>query len=87
MKARIRMDRLSTLAGIAGSLMAFVSKLSVASGFDGYLSFEAKTELISHYETAFGARRIGRSQRMVIDEFAAKRLIAEYFGESNGSNS
>ncbi len=82
-----QVGRQKDLAGIAGSLMAFVADLSFAAGFDGYLSFEAKSELMLHYETAFGARRIGRTNRMVIDNFAAKQLIVRHFGDKHGTDS
>ena len=36
--------------GVAGNLVAFACKVSFQRGFDGFLSFTAKTKLIEHYE-------------------------------------
>ncbi|MDR0516845.1 MAG: hypothetical protein LBH25_07345 [Fibromonadaceae bacterium] len=52
--------------------------MSVEYGFEGYLSFDAKTTLIEHYQKALGAMHIG-GQKMIIDNSAAFRLIRRYF--------
>ena len=36
--------------GVAGNLVAYACKLSFQYGFDGFVSFTAKTRLIEHYE-------------------------------------
>jgi hypothetical protein len=66
--------------GVCANLVAYGCKLSVEYGFEGYLSFDAKTVLIEHYEKTLGAMRIG-SQRMVIDRASAFKLICKYFSK------
>ncbi len=73
--------------GVAGNLVAFAAKLSLELGFGGAVSFIAKSALFSHYEKTLGARRLGRSQRMVIEEPQALRLIEQYFGGQHGIDS
>lgn len=73
--------------GVAGNLVAFAARLAFALGFRGHVAFEAKTELISHYEQTLGARRIHGSQRMYLDRAASTKLVAQYFGGSHGTDS
>ena len=47
-------------------------------GFEGYVSFTAKTQLIEHYEKTLGAISAG-GQLMVINTDAALKLIDKYF--------
>ena len=51
-----------------------------------HVAFEAKTELISHYEQTLGARRIQGTQRMYLDRAASQKLVAQYFGVFHGPN-
>jgi hypothetical protein len=64
--------------GVAGNLVAYVCMKSFDKGFDGFVCFDAKTQLIEHYEKSLGAFRIS-SQRMAIETNAAKNLVARYF--------
>ena len=41
--------------GVPGNLVAFVCRISFHHGFEGYVSFTAKTQLIGHYEKTLGA--------------------------------
>lgn len=64
--------------GVGGNLFAFACKMSMDMGFDGYVSFIAKTSLIEHYNKTLGATRaIG--QRMVIIKQDSEVLINRYF--------
>jgi len=36
--------------GVAGNLVAYACKVSFQHGFDGYVAFTAKTNLIEHYK-------------------------------------
>ena len=65
-------------AGVPGNLVAFACKLSFQRGFEGYLSFLSKTNLIDHYEKTLGAIHAG-GQLMVINTAAALRLTNKYF--------
>jgi hypothetical protein len=65
-------------AGVPGNLVAFACKLSFQRGFEGYLSFLSKTNLIDHYEKTLGAIHAG-GQLMVINTSAALRLTNKYF--------
>jgi len=65
-------------AGVPGNLVAFACKLSFQRGFEGYLSFLSKTNLIDHYEKTLGAIH-AEGQLMVINTTAALRLTNKYF--------
>jgi len=67
-----------TYLGVPGNLVAFVCKVSFQRGFDGFVSFIAKTQLIEHYKTSLGAYHFG-GQLMIIDNVAALNLIGKYF--------
>ena len=64
--------------GVAGNLVAFACKLSFQLGFEGFVSFTAKTILIKHYEDSLGAYHIG-GHKMIIPTHSAKILTDKYF--------
>ena len=64
--------------GVPGNLVAFVCRISFHRGFEGYVSFTAKTQLIEHYQKTLGAVSAG-GQLMVINTDAALKLIDKYF--------
>jgi hypothetical protein len=64
--------------GIAGNLVAFACRLSFQRGFDGNVSFLAKSQLIDHYEKSLGATHIG-GRVMIIETIMAIKLIDKYF--------
>jgi hypothetical protein len=64
--------------GVAGNLVAYACKVSFQNGFDGYLSFTAKTKLIDHYVKTLGAYHFG-GHLMIINTIAANKLIDQYF--------
>ena len=66
--------------GVPGNLMAFACKISFHQGFEGYVSFRSKTDLIEHYEKILGAVHIG-GQLMIINTLSAQKLIDIYFEE------
>lgn len=69
-------------AGVGGHLFAEAVRESYKQGFDGYVFFKAKTNLIEHYEKTLGAVLINPKERiMAIDERAAKKLYDQYFQE------
>jgi hypothetical protein len=61
-----------------GNLVAFVCKLSFQRGYNGYISFTAKTKLISHYQTTIGAYHLGNN-RMILGDDKARFLVDKYF--------
>lgn len=65
-------------AGVPGNMVAFACKLSFQRGYDGYLSFLSKTDLIKHYEKTLGAIHVG-GLLMVINTNSALKLIDKYF--------
>ena len=69
---------ISLYAGVGKSMVALCCKVSMDNGAEGYISFEAKNRLIPYYQR-LGARRIGSSSRMFIDDVAAQKLINLYF--------
>ncbi len=64
--------------GVAGNLVASACKVSFQNGFDGYLSFTAKTKLIDHYIKSLGAYHFG-GRLMIINTITANKLIDKYF--------
>ena len=72
------MGKTGIYQGVGGNLFAFACKQSFELGFEGYVTFDAKTQLIKHYSTHLGAQLIS-SQRMVIDTLAATQLVKQYF--------
>jgi hypothetical protein len=64
--------------GVAGNLVAYACKLSFQYGFDGFVSFTAKTKLIEHYEKTLGAYHFG-GHRMIIPTTSAEKLVEKYF--------
>lgn len=64
--------------GVAGNLVAFACKISFEKGYDGVVSFIAKTQLIEHYELTLGAKLFG-GDRMFIDTKEAYVLTTKYF--------
>lgn len=64
--------------GVAGNLVAYACKVSFQKGYDGFVAFTAKTQLIKHYEKTLGAFHF-KNQRMIIDTRASKRLVEKYF--------
>ncbi len=67
--------------GVGGNLFAFACKLSRDKGYEGFVTFFAKTQLLRHYERTLGAERVGQSTRMIIEPTAAERLIIQYFSK------
>ena len=64
--------------GVPGNLVAFACKVSVDKGYQGFLTFDAKTALIKHYQETLHATHF-RGLRMFIETNAALRLISQYF--------
>lgn len=76
--ARFNKGRNKLYNGVAGNLVAFVCKTSFEKGYEGIVSFIAKTQLISHYEQTLGAKLFG-GNRMFIDTKEALILVTKYF--------
>lgn len=68
---------------IAGCLIAFACQQSfeMESSYKGFLTFNAKTELVELYTTKYYARQIN-GQRMYIDPESGVKLINEYLNRS-----
>ncbi|WP_291104549.1 MULTISPECIES: hypothetical protein [unclassified Flavobacterium] len=64
--------------GVAGNLVAFACKVSFQKGYDGFVAFTAKTNLIKHYEESLGAFHF-KNQRMIIETESSKNLVKKYF--------
>lgn len=67
--------------GVAGNLVAFACKMSFELGFEGFVAFRAKTQLIQHYVDTLGAEVIFRD-RMRISGISAKKLVNSYYNNS-----
>ena len=70
--------------GVGAHLFAIAARISFEKGFDGYISFVAKTGLIEHYSETLLAKRIGNTQRMFLDTHSATVLVHRYFGLGQG---
>jgi hypothetical protein len=77
----LHVGRRKQLKGIAGSLIAFAARLSYRLGNEGFLRLTSKTQLIAHYERAYGFVRQGRSHYMILDSDAAQTVIANFGSE------
>ena len=64
--------------GVPGNLVAFACRLSFQRGYEGYVAFHAKTQLVKHYEKTLKAINHG-NYLMVIDTIAATDLVNKYF--------
>jgi len=64
--------------GVPGNLIAFACKIAFHRGFEGYVAFMSKNELITHYQKTLGAINIG-GQLMVINTESTLKLIDKYF--------
>jgi hypothetical protein len=63
--------------GVAGNLIAYACNRSFLRGYNGALSFFAKSKLVEHYEKSLKAKRI-TSNRMFIDTDEALALVQRY---------
>lgn len=64
--------------GVAGNPIAYACKISFYKGYNGIVSFVAKTQLIDHYTKTLGAKLFG-GNRMYIDSKEAYILTTKYF--------
>lgn len=67
--------------GVAGNLVAYACKLSFQKGYEGFVAFTAKTQLMEHYEKTLGAYHF-MNQRMIIETYPSKKLVEKYFKTS-----
>ena len=76
--APFNLGKIKLYEGVPGNLVAFACKISFQYGFDGFVSFTAKTKLIEHYEKTLGAYHFG-NHLMIIQNSVAQQLINKYF--------
>jgi hypothetical protein len=69
--------------GVAGNLVAYGCKVSFEKGYDGVVSFIAKSQLREHYQLTLGAKNFGGGNRMFIDTKEALILVNQYFKHFN----
>ena len=77
--AKFNKSRSKLYRGVAGNLVAFSCKVSFEKGYNGVVSFIAKSKLIDHYQQTLGAKQFGGSNRMFIDTNEALVLVKQYF--------
>jgi len=63
---------------VPGNLVAFACKLSFEKGYEGFISFEAKTKLIAHYQRTLNAHVLF-GNIMALNTASAVKLITQYF--------
>jgi len=76
--AKFNKNKDKVYLGVPGNLVAYACKVSVDSGYQGFLAFDAKTALIKHYQESLYATHF-RGLKMFIETKAALRLISQYF--------
>jgi hypothetical protein len=76
--AKFNKGKTKVYFGVPGNLVAYVCKVSVDKGYEGFLAFDAKSALIKHYQESLHATHF-RGLRMFIEPSAAIRLISQYF--------
>jgi hypothetical protein len=81
--ARFNKGRHKLYKGVAGNLVAYGCKVSFERGYDGVVSFVAKSQLIKHYNQTLGAKLFGGGNRMFIDTREALILVNQYFNNFN----
>jgi len=64
--------------GVPGNLVAYACRLAFQKGYDGFIAFHSKTNLVDHYTKTLGAKHHG-GLLMIIDTEAAKKLVDKYF--------
>ena len=64
--------------GVAGNLVAYGCKISFEKGYNGYLAFQAKTELIPHYKKKLKAEVLF-GIKMYISQKNSLTLVTKYF--------
>jgi hypothetical protein len=77
-QAHIDYGRQKKYYGVAANLTAFACKRSYEFGYDGAVSFTAKSRLIEHYKKTLGAKQVA-AQRMIITGENARKLVSLYF--------
>ena len=63
--------------------LLFVVNIPLKNGYNGIVSFIAKTKLIQHYKLTLGAKQFNNSSRMYIDSPEALKLVKQYFKNFN----
>jgi hypothetical protein len=76
--APFNLGRNKIYEGVAGNLIAFACKVSFQRGFEGFISFTAKTKLIEHYEKTLGAYHFG-NRLMILETKSSSMLVDKYF--------
>ncbi len=69
--------------GVAGNLVAYGCKVAFEKGYDGVVSFVAKSQLVEHYQQTLGAKLFGSGNQMFIDTSEALILVRQYFKNFN----
>lgn len=76
--ARFNKGKTKIYLGVPGNLVAYACRLSFQKGFEGFVSFHAKTKLIDHYIKTLGADHFG-GHLVIVDTLPARVLIEKYF--------
>ena len=76
--ANFNRGRSKLYLGVPGNLVAFACKISFDRGYDGYVSFIAKTALVEHYQKTLGAKLL-YGNRMAVYSREGLTLIEKYF--------
>ena len=64
-------------AGVGAHLFAIACQVSFDAGYDGFVAFTSKSDLVEYYKEKLNAG-VFRGRRMYIDEEAARILLDKY---------
>jgi hypothetical protein len=71
--AKFNKGKSKVYVGVPGNLVAYVCKVSVDKGFEGFLAFDAKSALIKHYQELLHATHFRGLRDCLKTHFLAKR--------------
>ena len=64
-------------AGVGAHLFAIACQVSFDAGYDGFVAFTSKSDLVEYYKEKLNAG-VFRGRQMYIDEEAARILLDKY---------
>jgi len=76
--AKFNLGKHKLYLGVPCNLVAYAYKVSFDKGYEGFVTFDSKTNLIEHYQKTLGATHLG-GRKMYINTKAAGKLVSHYF--------
>ena len=76
--ASFNKGRTKAYVGVLGNLTAYACRRSFELGLDGYVAFDSKTSLVSHYKAVLEAVVL-TGTRLYLGTAAARKLVNRYY--------